>query len=496
MPVPRLVIAGAGSGAGKTTVAVGLMAALARRGLGVAAFKAGPDYIDPGWHRLATGHPSRNLDPWLLPEATVRGLFLRAATGADVALIEGVMGLFDGRGAADDSGGTAHLARLLQAPVLLVVDAGGMGRSAAAVVRGFRDFDPRVRVAGVVLNRVGSEGHARLVREAVEGASGLPVVGCLGRDEGIALPERHLGLVPPGEAGGDGGAAGAVDRLARRVARDVDLDAVLALAASAPDLEAPAAGPAWEGVPPPERAGGGGSRVRLGLALDEAFHFYYRDALDLLEDSGAELVPWSPLREPRLPQGLDGLFLGGGFPEVFAERLAANRGLLREIRGAAADGMPVYAECGGLLLLCRSLVDADGREHALAGVIPARAVMNGRLAGFGYKEAEALGDTLLLAAGERVRGHEFHYASLEWDAPDPASRPHAYRLRRHPDDAGRPEGWADGNVLASFLHLHFCARPDLARRLVDRCAAYREAGGAAARRAPRRARPRHDPRRR
>lgn len=474
MSVPRLVIAGASSGAGKTTVAVGLMAALARRGLRVAAFKAGPDYIDPGWHRLATGHPSRNLDPWLLPEATVRALFLRAAAGTDVALIEGVMGLFDGRGAADDSGGSAHLARLLRAPVLLVVDAGGMGRSAAAVVRGFRDFDPRVRVAGVVLNRLGSAGHASLVREAVEAACGLPVAGCLRRDEAIALPERHLGLVPAGEAGGDGGAAGAVDRLARRVEEDVDLDAILALAGSAPALPAPPPGPAWEGVPAPERAGGGG-RVRLGLAHDAAFHFYYRDALDLLEGFGAELVPFSPLGDGRLLPGLHGLFLGGGFPEVFAERLAGNRVLLGEIRAAAADGMPVYAECGGLLLLCRSLVDADGREHPLAGVIPARAVMGGRLAGFGYKEAEALGDTLLLAAGERVRGHEFHYASLEWDAPDPASRPHAYRLRRHPGDAGVAEGWAEGNVLASFLHLHFCARPDLARRLVDRCAAYRAA---------------------
>lgn len=469
MRLPRLVIAGTASGVGKTSVALGLMAALVRRGVRVAPFKAGPDYIDPGWHRLAAGRPSRNLDPWLLPEPTVRELFLRAAADADVAIVEGVMGLFDGHGAGGDSGGTAHLARLLAAPVLLVVDAGGMGRSAAAVVRGFQGFDPRVRVAGVILNRVGSDAHARLLREAVEAACGLPVVGFLRRDPGVVLPERHLGLVPAAEAGAD-----AVARLAQRVEEDVDLEAVLALAAAAPSL-----------APAPVARGGvassGRRRVRLGLALDEAFHFYYRDALDLLEASGAELVPFSPLRDRRLPADLDGLYLGGGFPEVFAARLAGNAGLLAEVRAAAAGGLPVYAECGGLLLLCRSLVDLAGREYPLAGVVPARAVMGRRLAGFGYREAEALRDTLLLRAGERVRGHEFHYAFLEWDEAPPEGRPHAYRLRRGPGEAGVPEGWAAGNVLASFLHVHLSARPELARRLVACCAAYatarRAAGG-------------------
>ncbi len=503
MRVPRIVIAGTASGVGKTTVALAVMAALARRGLRVAPFKVGPDYIDPGWHGLAAGRPGRNLDPWLLPEETVRYLFLRAAVPCDVAVVEGVMGLFDGRapavspgppggtalglraaragpGGGADEASTAHVARLLRAPVVLVADAARVGRSVAATVWGFARFDRRVRVAGAILNRVAGSGHARLVREAVE-AAGVPVLGCLPRAEGVAVPERHLGLVPAWEAAGG---AGLLPRLARLAEEHVDLDGLLRLARGAPPLPqgapslpgagvAPPGGAASEGggatsmgaEPGPESAGAGGRRVTLAVARDEAFHFYYEDSLDLLREAGAELVEWSPLRDESLPEA-DGLILGGGFPEVQAERLAANVPLLAALRRWAFSGRLLYAECGGLLLLCRALVDGEGREHRLAGVLPARAVLGRRLAGFGYREGRAAASSPLLAEGEEVRGHEFHYAALEPAAGSDGVWRAAYLLRRREGEGSFAEGWVRRRVLASFLHVHLWSRPSMAARLV------------------------------
>ncbi len=488
MSVPRVVIAGAASGSGKTTVAAGLMAALARRGVRVQGFKAGPDYIDPAYHRLATGRPSRNLDTWFFPPERLRELFARAAAGADVCIVEGVMGLYDGLSGRDEAGSTALLAKILEAPVVLVIGAHGMARSAAALVRGFRDFDPRVRLAGVVFNGTGSKGHADLLREAVEGDAGVPVLGWLPRRPEVTISERHLGLVPPAEATGD--AAGWVAAAADLVAAGVDLERLLAVAAAAPAV-LPAGAPDGEryGVsgagraPDGERAAGRGvgwerdaaggretAPVRIGLALDDAFWFYYQDGLDLVEALGAEWVPFSPLRDAALPPDLAGIYLGGGFPEIFAASLAENAAMRRAIAAAAAAGMPVYAECGGLMYLCRAIVDGAGRTHPGVGLVPARAVMTTRLAGLGYREARARRDSVLLAAGETVRGHEFHYARLEWE---PSAGPNAYALRRRTGDAETAEGWCEGNLLASFCHLHFCAAPGAARRFIDRCRAYR-----------------------
>lgn len=487
LAIPRLVIAGAWSGSGKTTVSTGLMAALGRRGLRVQGFKVGPDYIDPTYHQAATGRPSRNLDLWLMGAENVLASFVRAARDADLAVIEGVMGLHDGRGPSGE-GSTAQLARLLEAPVILVVDVKGMGRSAAALVAGYRDLEPGLNLAGVILNRAGSAGHAALVAEAVA-AAGVPVLGWLPADAQVARPERHLGLVPAGTgaAGGDDALGAYLDRLAALCAERLDLDALVALARRAPAVPRAgrAGGRAVHGGRPGGSsflAGGGRTgRVRLAVAWDAAFHFYYRDALDLLEELGADVVTFSPLADCDLPADSDGLLIGGGFPELHAADLAANVAMQAAVRRAAAAGMPIYAECGGFMYLCRSLIDGAGREFPMVGLVPARAVMTGRLAGFGYKEATALRDTLLLPAGGRVRGHEFHYARLEWDEPPPQGWPHAYLLRRGSGaeagahGAGLPDGWAEGGVLASFLHVHLGAEPRLASRLVERMRAYRAA---------------------
>ncbi len=450
-----VVIAGCASGVGKTTVATGLMAALAARGLRVQGFKVGPDYIDPTYHARATGRPSRNLDTWLLPAPTVRALFARAAATADVAVVEGVMGLYDGRHGDSDETSTAAVARLLDLPVVLVVDASRQGRSAAATVLGFQQFDPRVRLVGVVLNRIGSSAHRATVQGAIEAATGLPVLGALPRDPALERPERYLGLVPAFERPVHDAYLRAA---AAAIERGLDLPRLLARVAIAPPVAPAAAGP-WPAQREPPR-------VRLAVARDRAFGFYYADALDLLEALGAEIVPFSPLSDATLPADCDGVYLGGGFPELFAADLAANQSLLRTLRAAARRGLPVYAECGGLMYLARALTDTEGRRHALAGLVPAEVTLAGARLTLGYREAEAVRASLLLRPGERVRGHEFHYSRLA----SPRLALAAYRI---PGRQPEREGYARGALLASYLHLHFAGAPALARRLVAACAAWR-----------------------
>ena len=455
--VPRLVIGGATSGVGKTTVAIGIMAALRRRGMRVQPFKAGPDYIDPSYHAWATGVPSRNLDTWMLPEPAVRELFWRAARGADLALVEGVMGLFDGLSGLDEGGSTAHLAKLLRAPVLLVLDAGKMARSAGAMALGYARFDPALDLAAVLLNLVGGETHSRWAREAVEALAGVPVVGWLPHDPHITLAERHLGLVPMAERK-DLGAV--LDRLVGAIERHVELDRLLGLARAAPALPAPAA-QVFPARPAPPAAA-------IAVARDEAFSFYYPENLELLEAHGARVVPFSPLRDGALPPGAQGLYLGGGFPEIYAADLAANAPLLREVRAAAAAGMPIYAECGGLMYLCEGIEDFAGVRHPMAGLVPGWARMRDDRLRLGYLEVEAQAPSVVAKAGERMRGHEFHRA--EWVAPGGAECAAAYRVV---NQGGRPEGFARGNLLASFLHVHFGAAPRMAARLAAACASWR-----------------------
>lgn len=453
MNVPRVVIAGTHSGAGKTTVALGLMAALRRAGLRVQPFKVGPDYIDPGLHAAASGRASRNLDSWMLPEGTLLALFRRAAADADVAVIEGVMGLYDGHDGSGEAGSTAHVAKLLRAPVILVVDASRAVRSVAATVLGFRELDREVHVAGVICNLAGGPRHREWLRQAIEEGVNVPLLGALRHVEGGSIPERHLGLVPASER-----QYGEVfERLGAAVREHVDLERILAIARQAPPLPS---GGGW-GVPshPP--------RVRIGVARDRAFSFYYEDALDALRACGAELVFFSPLEDCALPEGISGLYLGGGFPEVHAAELEANRAMREAVRSAAEAGMPVYAECGGLMYLCKRLRTPEGRSYEMVGIFPYETVMGRRVRAIGYVEVEAQRPTCLLGRGERARGHEFHWSSLSGEVGETA-----YRMVEGFGLDGRRDGLVYRNVLASYVHLHLAAVPQAAKRFVDACEAF------------------------
>ena len=455
---PRLVIAAPASGSGKSVVATGLMAALAAAHT-VQGFKVGPDYIDPGYHSAATGRISRNLDGWMLPKAEAKAVFARAAVDADVAIIEGVMGLFDGYEAKTERGSTAEMAKLLAAPVILVLDVGKMARSAGALALGYQRFDPDLNVAGVICNKVASPSHAQWVTEAVESV-GLPVLGCLPRDPELHIPERHLGLHMVHER--DRQVNAFLTRAAELIVRHVDMDRLWSLARSAPPLE---------GSPAIGRSSFVRPRVRMAVARDEAFCFYYEDNLDLLREAGVEIVFFSPLRDDALPPDIAGLYLGGGYPELYAARLAANRPMMDAVHAAHVAGMPIYAECGGLMVLTGSLTDLDGVSHPMLGILPGRAQMTGRLR-MGYRQVRARGDTLLLAAGESCRGHEFHYS--DWVERGGESDA-AYDIPpRRPGDSVYAEGFARDNLLASYVHLHFGARPDLAPRLAERMVHWRK----------------------
>lgn len=452
--VPRLVIAGAHSGAGKTTLTAGLIAALRRRGLTVQPFKAGPDYIDPSYHTLASGRPCRNLDTWMLPPAAVTASFARGCREADLAVIEGVMGLFDGFGYDDETGSTAHLAKLLAAPVVLVLNIRSLARSAAALAQGFARFDPDLPLAGFILNHAGGAAHGEGVARAVTGATGLPCFGWLPRDERLHIPERHLGLVPTAEPGRwEAFIAAAADH----VARYLDLDALLAAAGMAPPVAVVETFA--------ERATSLQRRTRIAVARDKAFSFYYEDNLELLVQAGAELAFFSPLADAALPEGARGLYIGGGFPEVYAGRLAENATLRGELAAAIAAGLPTYAECGGLMYLTKAITDLDGRTHPMVGTLPGRSAMTGRLT-LGYRTATTLVDTPLAAAGITLRGHEFHYS--DW-IERPADLPAAYRLAATANRPARLEGYAAGNLLASYIHLHWSAASEVAARFVAAC---------------------------
>ncbi|GAA3857179.1 cobyrinate a,c-diamide synthase [Streptomyces sp. NPDC093675] len=442
--VPRLVIAAPSSGSGKTTVATGLMAAFAGRGLTVSPHKVGPDYIDPGYHALATGRPGRNLDAYLCGPELIAPLFLHGARGCDLAVVEGVMGMFDGAAGEGELASTAHVAKLLRAPVVLVVDASSQSRSVAALVHGFASWDPQVRLGGVILNKVASDRHEELLREALDSA-GTPVLGVLRRVAQVDTPSRHLGLVPVAERRTE--AVEAVAAMAAQVREGCDLEALLGLARSAAALP----GPAWE---PPVT--GARERPVVAVAGGPAFTFSYAEHTELLTAAGAEVVTFDPLREERLPDGTGGLVIGGGFPEVYAPELSANEPLREAVAALARDGAPVAAECAGLLYLCREL---DGQP--MCGVLEADARMSERLT-LGYRDAVALGDSVLAAAGTRMRGHEFHRTVVE---PGAGTAP-AWGVRA---PRRRVEGFVQQGVHASYLHTHWAAEPGAARRFVERC---------------------------
>jgi cobyrinic acid a,c-diamide synthase len=445
----RLLIAGVSSGVGKTSVSVAIARALRKRGLQVAMFKCGPDYLDPTYHARAAGSVCHNLDGFMMGEEGVRDTFVEAARGADIALIEGVMGLFDGASPVSDEGSSAQIAKWLDAPVVLVCDASGMARSLAALVHGYASFDAGVQLRGVIANRVGSAGHLTLLREALPAS--LAYVAGLPKKRELSFPERHLGLrtaerdaVP--EAQFDAWAALAEEWLA--------LDTLLTLARTAPRIAQPLPVQAHKGRP----------RCRIAIARDEAFHFYYDYNLRALEREGAELVPFSPLDDAHLPQ-VQGLILGGGYPELHARRLAENRTMLDDIRAFSQAGRPIYAECGGLMYLARSIRGLDGTSHAMVGLIPGEAVMADKLAALGYVEVSTTRPSILGPSGTAYRGHQFRYSELVLEGP--VER--VCELERRRGGQRSLEGYALRNTLASYVHAHWASNPAIPRALVAAC---------------------------
>ncbi len=448
--IPRLVVAGVSSGVGKTTFTVGLIRALRSRGLRVAVFKCGPDYLDPTYHARAAGSPSHNLDGWMMDREAVIATFVRASADADIAIIEGVMGLFDGASATDQSGSTAEIAKWLDAPVLLVVDASGMARSIAAVGRGFADFDRELRVAGLVCNRVGSKGHLGLLREASDRP---PVIGGLPKEVAAEFPERHLGLRTADESAVPDAR---FSRWGELVNEWCDLDEVISLAAKAGPLQT---------ATPIAAAARRNSKCVIGVAYDEAFHFYYEDNLARLENAGARLIRFSPIRDARLP-AVDGLYLGGGYPEAHAAELERNAAMRRQIAEFASAGGVIHAECGGLMYLCSELQTLDARVYPMCGVVPARTVMCEGLQALGYVEVRTLSDSIFGPAGSAFRGHQFRYSRLELLSPKMAP---AFAIRRRRDGAALEEGFRLNNVIASYVHAHWASNPGMAEALVEAC---------------------------
>ena len=451
LTLPRIVLAGVSSSVGKTTMTTAFIAHLRSRGIQVQPFKVGPDYIDPSHLALAAARPCYNLDTWMTPPGRMLDVFCMAAASAEIAVIEGMMGLYDGQSSTSDVGSTAEVAKILRAPVVLVIDAGAMARSAAAVVMGFQHLNPQVNIVGVIANRVGGAGHARLLQEAIEAETGISLLGYLSHFPDKLVPERHLGLVPAAERIVS---AEQLAVLGQQFGQTCDSEKLFALAREAPPIEHSPEEPF-----PSMRTTH--EHVRIAIAQDEAFNFYYPDTLDLLRLAGAELVPFSPLHDSVLPGEIGGIYIGGGFPEEYAHHLAANESMRSAFAGLLQQDMPCYAECGGFMYLCQSIRIASGEELPMVGAIARQSIMNSGRSGLviGYREASALRNTLLTRQGDVVRGHEFHYSCLN----APVARENAaYAFTAR----GQTEGFAQGNLLASYLHLSFSGFPLAAQRFV------------------------------
>ena len=452
-----LILAGERSGVGKTTVTLALLAALRGRSSQVQSFKVGPDYIDPMFHQFVTQRVCRNLDPVLTSEAYVQTCFAQHSQTADYALVEGVMGLFDGAAGADDWASTAHIARLLDLPILLVLDCSRLSRSVAAIAHGYRSFDPRLKFAGVVLNRVGSDRHLDLLKAALAPLN-LPVLGVLRRQDDITIPDRHLGLIPTAELDQ---LNQVIDRLAHLGETCFDWLTLLPLLSRSESILC--AAPLLPRSP---------QSVRLAVAQDRAFSFYYADNLELLEQLGAELVFWSPIADSSLPEGVQGLYFGGGFPEVFAEALAANHTARTAVRSAIQAGMPTYAECGGLMYLAERIVDFEDQSWEMVGILPTIAQMGKRLT-LGYRRATVLQDSPALPEAAIVCGHEFHRSTLVQSSSQPLYRLQGYDAQGlSAQGLSTTEGWQLPHLHASYVHLHWGATPEIPARFLDRCRRY------------------------
>ncbi|WP_050181632.1 cobyrinate a,c-diamide synthase [Domibacillus robiginosus] len=449
----RLVIAGTGSGSGKTTVTLALLGAFKRRGLAVQPFKCGPDYIDPTYHTAICGRLSRNLDSWMGNADIIREVFLQASQDTDISVIEGVMGMFDGKDPLKDDGSTAEISRLTDAPVLLVIDASGTARSAAAIVKGFQMMAPG-QIKAVIANKTGSEGHFRLIEKAVSQECGIPVIGHLLKMPGVNVPERHLGLVPAVERGD---LNELFDTLAEAAERTVDLDQLLHLS-EAPDLMQP------EGHLFKRKQG---SSVTIAVAKDAAFHFYYEENLEMLRAHGADLHFFSPLLGETVPAEADALYIGGGFPEEFAPGLAAQHATRQSVRQAVQSGMPTLAECGGFMYLTEELVTVDGHSYPMCGIIDGKTIMKSTRAALGYRELTSLSGTWI-EEGIKLRGHEFHYSVFEQREERPPAFQSGSRFGKKPD------GCVVHNAVAGYAHLYFPSNPGIAKAFTAAARAYQE----------------------
>ena len=452
-----IVVAGTKSGCGKTTVSLGLMAALVKRGLKVAPFKVGPDFIDPGHHSRIAGVGCRNLDGWMLSRNFNLDVFANGMKDADIAVVEGVMGLFDGYDGKSEAGSTAQIAKWLGLPVILLVDAASMARSAAAVVMGFEHFDAELTYAGVIFNHLGSTRHLQYLTEAVQDRIEMPCLGGILRNTALAIPERHLGLVtqedhPLAEEN--------IDRLADLIEKSIDLDLLLNDLADV-DLPREIKKRPYKQIE---------KMVRIAVARDNAFCFYYADNLDLLEQQGAELVFFSPMVDQNLPLNIDGLYLGGGYPELFAEKLSENLALRSQVKEKSADGMPIYGECGGFMYLSEELIDLNNNRYRMSGCFPFATRMFTRLKALGYREITLSRNTVIGNAGLTIRGHEFHYSELTNLSKDVAT---VFSITDRSGMDKTPEGYLINHTLGSYNHLHFGSQPDVARCFVENCLTYR-----------------------
>ncbi len=449
----RLIIAGTESGAGKTTMTIGLMAALKKKGFTVQGFKCGPDYIDPSYHTAVTGRISRNLDSWMLTREMIKEIVNRASKGADISIIEGVMGFYDGENPKNNTGSTAEISIITQSPVILIVNCYGMARSAAAVVKGFQVFSKEANIAGVIANNVGGEGHFKIVKTAIEQECGIPVLGYLRTGKEITLPERHLGLIPSVERGD---LDGYFDQLGDTILETIDIDLLITLS-EAPPLE----------INAPKFREKRQERVRIALAKDAAFNFYYQENLDLLESYGAKLVEFSPLNGETLPENVDGLYIGGGFPEEFAKELSQQYDVKRSIHKAIENGLPTFAECGGFMFLTEMLETTDHKQYEMTGNIPGSVKMQTSLAALGYREIKGKAGNFLLDDTMSARGHEFHYSTYH-----PTQKiQQAYEVKGM--NAGQQEGYRKGNLVAGYTHFHFGSCPQIAENWIEKCLEYK-----------------------
>ena len=492
------IVAGTHSGVGKTTIAIGLMAALRKRGMVIQPFKVGPDYIDPSYHRAVCGRPSYNLDTWMMGIDGVKKTFAKAMqttvgsselgvgsktsnirTQDSIGVIEGVMGLFDGKDGKDEQGSTAHVAKVLGIPVILIVDARSMARSAGALVYGYEKFDPKVKIAAVIFNRVGSERHFKMLKQAMESKCKAKVLGCIPRHEEISLPERHLGFVMPEEPGARGKGQGVrLKKLGELIERFIDIDGILKImnceslslrgALVPKQSRCKIALPLARNdiTPNPE------PRTKIAVALDSAFCFYYQENLDILKQCGAELIFFSPLKDKRLPESINGIYLGGGYPELYAKKLETNKALRHHIKNLAEKGLPIYAECGGLMYLGKGLKDLTGKKYEMAWVFPWVSRMLEKRKSLGYREVKVV-DCQFLKKGQKIRGHEYHYSEID-EPPQKIKR--GYSIMHNPPlspfrkgGQGGFEGFVCKNTLASYIHLHFASNPKFAEEFVRAC---------------------------